>query len=87
MLVSLNEYIIGSSLSGASTNSAMLITRRSIQGIGGGGIEPLIELIVCDLVPVTERSKFMAIVMMTFSLGTSIGPFIGGIIVQKGSWR
>jgi MFS family permease len=29
----------------------------------------------------------MAIVMMTFSLGTSIGPFIGGIIVQKSSWR
>jgi MFS family permease len=65
----------------------MLIAGRSVQGIGGGGIGLLIELVVCDLVPLRERSKFMAIVMMTFSLGTSIGPFIGGIIVQRSSWR
>jgi MFS family permease len=87
MITAVSLLILGSAISGAATSGSMLITGRSVQGIGGGGIGLLIELVVCDLVPLRERSKFMAIVMMTFSLGTSIGPFIGGIIVQKSNWR
>jgi MFS family permease len=87
MITAVSLLILGSAISGAATSGSMLIAGRSVQGIGGGGIGLLIELVVCDLVPLRERSKFMAIVMMTFSLGTSIGPFIGGIIVQKSSWR
>jgi MFS family permease len=87
MITAVSLLILGSAISGAATSGSMLIAGRSVQGIGGGGIGLLIEPVVCDLVPLRERSKFMAIVMMTFSLGTSIGPFIGGIIVQKSSWR
>ncbi|KAG0647639.1 MFS efflux transporter aclA [Hyphodiscus hymeniophilus] len=87
MIFSVCMLIIGSGISGGATNVATLISGRAIQGVGGGGINVLIELIICDLVPLRERSKFLAIIMATFTVGTSLGPFIGGEIVQKSSWR
>lgn len=65
----------------------MLIAGRSVQGIGGGGINLMIELIISDLVPLRERGKFLGIIFAVFALGTSIGPSVGGIIVQRSSWR
>jgi len=47
----------------------------------------LIELIVCDLVPLRERPKFMGLMMALFALGNAMGPFIGGTLVQHSSWR
>ena len=65
----------------------MLIAGRAIQGVGGGGINMLIDLIICDLVPLRERPKFLGIVAVVFAIGTSMGPFIGGALVQHASWR
>jgi MFS family permease len=83
MITAVSLLILGSAISGAATSGSMLIAGRSVQGIGGGGIGLLIELVICDLVPLRERSKFLAIVMMTFSLGTSLGPFIGGLLFRR----
>jgi MFS family permease len=79
--------LFGSGICGGASSGEMLIAGRAIQGIGGGGINMLIELIVCDLVPLRERPKFMGIVFSLFSLGTSMGPFIGGALAQGSSWR
>ncbi|CZR58356.1 related to putative multidrug transporter Mfs1.1 (major facilitator family protein) [Phialocephala subalpina] len=87
MICSVVLLIIGSAICGWATNGAMLIAGRAIQGFGGGGINMLVELITCDLVPLRERSKFMGIIMGTFTVGTAVGPIVGGIIVQGGSWR
>lgn len=76
-----------SGISGGANSPAVLIGGRSVQGIGGGGINLLIELIISDLVPLRERGNFLDIVFAGFALGTSIRPFVGGIIVQRTSWR
>jgi len=47
----------------------------------------LIELIICDLVPLRERPKFLGLVAAIFAIGTSVGPFVGGALVQHSSWR
>lgn len=47
----------------------------------------LIELIICDLVPLRERPKFLSLVAVVFAIGTSMGPFIGGALVQHANWR
>ena len=65
----------------------MLIAGRAVQGIGGGGINLMIDLITCDLVPLRERGNFMAIIFAIFAVGTSLGPFVGGVLVQHTSWR
>lgn len=80
-------FVLGSGISGGATSTGMLIAGRAVQGIGGGGINLMIELIVCDLVPLRERGNFMGIIFAIFAVGTSVGPFVGGAIVQHASWR
>lgn len=59
----------------------------SSQGFGGGGITLLIETVVTDLVPLRERGKYMAITLLGSIMGTAGGPFIGGLIVERTTWR
>ncbi|KAF7326720.1 CxC2 domain-containing protein [Mycena sanguinolenta] len=60
---------------------------RVLQGIGSGGIQSLTAIVVADLVPLKERGLFNALIGATFSITTAAGPFIGGAIVQRTTWR
>ncbi|KAJ5110594.1 MFS general substrate transporter [Penicillium argentinense] len=80
-------FVLGSGISGGAINAAMMIAGRTIQGIGGGGINVMIDMIVSDLLPLRERGNFMGMIFAIFSIGTSLGPFIGGALVQQSSWR
>lgn len=65
----------------------MLVAGRTVQGIGGGGINMMIELIICDLVPLRERGNILALLFAVVTVGTSLGPFVGGILVDEATWR
>lgn len=87
MIGVVSMFALGSGISGGASGAAMMIAGRAVQGVGGGGINLMIELIVSDLVPLRERGAYMGVVFAVFSLGTALGPFIGGAIVQHSSWR
>lgn len=78
-------FVLGSGISGGSTNEKHVDCRPYCQGIGGGGLNVMVDLIICDLVPIAERPKFMGFVSAVFAIGTSIGPFVGGSLVQHSS--
>lgn len=59
----------------------------SSQGLGGGGIALLINIIVTDIVPLRERGKYMGLTQMAAAVGAALGPFIGGVITSRSSWR
>jgi MFS family permease len=65
----------------------MLIAGRTLQGVGLGGVNMLIDIIVCDLVPQRKRGAVMGVVFAFFAVGSSLGPFVGGILVDRASWR
>ncbi|PKY00811.1 MFS general substrate transporter [Aspergillus campestris IBT 28561] len=87
MIFSVVLFILGSGICGGATSAAMLIAGRAVQGIGGGGINMLIDLIICDLVPLTQRGAYIGLLFVVFAVGTSLGPFIGGAIVNNTTWR
>ncbi|RYP78938.1 hypothetical protein DL769_003103 [Monosporascus sp. CRB-8-3] len=80
-------FAVGSAVSGSAKNINTLISGRTIQGIGGGGINVLVELIVCDLVPLRDRSKFIGVIFIAFAVAVSIGPVVGGAIAERSTWR
>ena len=79
--------MIGSGLSGGASDMPMLIAGRTVQGIGGGGVTMMVDLIVSDLVPVRERGSVMGIVFGVATVGTALGPFLGGVMAENATWR
>ncbi|TDZ40128.1 Cytochrome P450 monooxygenase fsdH [Colletotrichum trifolii] len=65
----------------------MLLAGRAIQGVGSGGINMIIEVIISDLVPLRQRGYFMSIVLLIYALGLGTGPLIGGSLAQHVGWR
>lgn len=47
----------------------------------------IIDLLICDLVPMRERAKYMGILFAIITVFTSIGPLVGGALAQAGAWR
>ncbi|KAJ3489679.1 hypothetical protein NLG97_g5952 [Lecanicillium saksenae] len=80
-------YTLGSGICGGATNGVMLIAGRAVQGIGSGGINMIVDVVVSDLVPLRERGNYIAIILTVYSVSTSLGPFVGGAIVQYSNWR
>jgi MFS family permease len=87
ILAALVIFAVGAIIAGLSNNFTAMLVGRTIQGIGGGGIITLTEIIVTDLVPLRERGKWFGFISMTWSLGSVTGPIIGGVFAQKVTWR
>ena len=86
-IISTVAFVLGSGICGGADNITMLIAGRALQGIGAGGINVLIEIIICDLLPLRERGNYLAVIFGLVALGTAAGPVFGGLIVQHSSWR
>lgn len=87
ILVALTFFLIGAIVAGVAHGFATLLVGRSIQGIGGGGLIALTEIVVTDLVPMRIRGKWFGIISGMWSLGSVTGPIIGGAFAQEVSWR
>lgn len=80
-------FTVGSAICGGASNGGVLIAGRAVQGIGSGGLNMIVDMIVSDLVPLRERGNFIAIILTVYFIGTALGPFVGGILVETTTWR
>ena len=87
IILAVSFFMLGSGISGGATSMAMLIAGRTVQGVGGGGCAMLLDLIICDLVPLRERGSVMGYLFGAATVGTALGPFIGGATVATTTWR
>ncbi|MGV9844085.1 MFS transporter [Streptomyces fungicidicus] len=78
-------FVIGSVVAGLAQNSAMLITARAIQGLGGGGLSALAQIIMAAMISPRERGRYSGYLGATFAVATVGGPLLGGVITDT-SW-
>jgi MFS family permease len=63
-----------------------MLVGRSVQGVGGGGLIALSEVIVTDLVPLRLRGQYFGILSAMWSVGSVTGPILGGGFSQDVTW-
>lgn len=80
-------FTLGTILCAVAHSFRVLLTGRSLQGTGAGGIMAGCLVITTDIVPLRQRPTYYAIVQMAWALGTLVGPLIGGAIAQNTTWR
>lgn len=80
-------FTLGSGICGGASSGPMLIAGRAVQGVGSGGIYIIIDIIVSDLVPLRVRGNYMSVVLVVYTIGLAMGPWVGGTIVERTTWR
>ena len=80
-------FLLGSALSGAAQSLIQLIVFRAIQGLGAGGLLPLSQTIIGDLVPPAERGSKQGAIVAVFAVCSILGPVLGGVITDLLSWH
>jgi EmrB/QacA subfamily drug resistance transporter len=70
-----------------SMSSAMIISLRVVQGMGGALIFGTAVAILTSVTPLNERGKALGIYTTAVYLGLSMGPFIGGFLTSTFGWR
>ena len=65
----------------------VLILGRAIQGVGGGGLEALSEIILTDMTTLKERPLWIGILGFVWAAGSVLGPLVGAVFSELVSWR
>jgi EmrB/QacA subfamily drug resistance transporter len=86
-MTSLVMFTLGSALCGLATSSTELILFRVLQGVGGGMILPIGQLMMADAAGPKRMGRVMSLVAVPMMLAPIFGPTIGGLIVDNISWR
>lgn len=72
---------------GLSTGPEMLIGFRVLQGVGGAMILPVAFSLVTNSTDAAIRSRILGALLAIASVGTAIGPLIGGGLAATVGWR
>jgi MFS transporter, DHA2 family, multidrug resistance protein len=86
-MISVAIFTIASLCCGLAPNLPVLILARIVQGIGGGGLQPVTQAMLVDTFPPNKRGQALALYGLTVILAPTIGPILGGSITDRFSWH
>ena len=80
-------FLAASVVCGSANSLEVEVLARILQGIGGAFLIPLSHAIILDTYPPEEQGKAMALWGMAATLGSFVGPTVGGYVTEYLSWR
>jgi DHA2 family multidrug resistance protein len=86
-LLSIGIFTLCSALCGFSTNLGQLIFFRVVQGLAGGGLQPMSQGILFDIFPKEKQGVAMTIFGVAALVAPVLGPTLGGFLSDTYSWR
>ncbi|MCU0573378.1 MAG: DHA2 family efflux MFS transporter permease subunit [Syntrophobacteraceae bacterium] len=87
LIFSITVFTFSSLLCGAAPSLEVLVIARILQGLGGGGLQPLSQAILLEAFPVAEHGVAMAVFGMGVVFAPILGPVVGGWITDNWAWR
>jgi EmrB/QacA subfamily drug resistance transporter len=86
IITALSLFIAGSVLCAVAPNMTVLILARGLQGLGGGGIMPIVQTIISDVVTPRERGQYQAYFSGVWVAAGISGPIVGGVFAEHLHW-
>jgi EmrB/QacA subfamily drug resistance transporter len=86
MLVAIGIFIAGSLACALAPSIWILVLGRALQGIGGGGLIPIAQTIIADLLSPRERPLAQSYTSVVFMSASILGPVLGGLLTDHLHW-
>src|ERR1700712_521337 len=86
IIAALSLFIAGSILCALAPNMPVLIVARGLQGLGGGGIMPVVQTVISDIVSPRERGQYQAYFSGVWVAAGISGPVVGGLFAEHLHW-
>ncbi len=86
LLVAIGFFIAGSVACAVAPTIWLLIVSRGLQGIGGGGLLPIAQTIIADMLSPRERPVVQGRTSIMFMSASILGPVLGGLLTDHLHW-
>jgi len=86
LLWAIGIFVVGSVVCALAQNILMLIAARGLQGIGGGGLLPIAQTVIADLLSPRERPVVQGRTSIMFMSASILGPVLGGLLTDHLHW-
>src|SRR5579863_7661133 len=86
MLMAIIIFIAGSLVCALAPSIWILVIGRALQGIGGGGLIPIAQTIIADLLTPRERPMAQSYTSVVFMSASILGPVLGGLLTDHLHW-
>ncbi|MHC5538015.1 DHA2 family efflux MFS transporter permease subunit [Singulisphaera rosea] len=80
-------FTLSSAACGFATSLEQLVLFRILQGIGGGGLQPVTQAVLVDAFPPEKQGAAQTLFGISALIAPILGPTLGGYISDNYSWR
>jgi EmrB/QacA subfamily drug resistance transporter len=86
LLFAIGIFVVGSVACALAPTIWLLVLGRGLQGIGGGGLLPIAQTIIADLLSPRERPVVQGRTSIMFMSASILGPVLGGLLTDHLHW-
>jgi EmrB/QacA subfamily drug resistance transporter len=86
IVAAMSLFVVGSILCALAPSMPVLILARGLQGLGGGGIMPIVQTVISDVVTPRERGQYQAYFSGVWMTAGIAGPVVGGVFAEHLHW-
>jgi EmrB/QacA subfamily drug resistance transporter len=80
-------FTLGSALCGAAWSTGSLVFFRVLQGLGGGMIMPIGQMVLARAAGPQQMGRVMGVIGVPMILAPVFGPTLGGLLLEHLGWR
>ena len=86
-LIALVAFTVGSALCGLAWSAGSLVAFRVLQGVGGGMLMPIGQMVLVKAAGPRNLPRVMAAIGVPIILAPVFGPTIGGLLLEHAGWQ
>lgn len=86
-LIALVAFTAGSALCGLANTTGQLVAFRVLQGIGGGMLMPIGQMVLVKAAGPRNLPRVMAAIGVPIILAPVFGPTLGGLLLEHAGWQ